>query len=68
MTVARRGGTFSANDVRGLLPRELAEGGLMGARFNALARRHFEHVGYTASSKGNTHGHDIKTWRLRGAA
>lgn len=61
LRVARRGGAFSANDVRELLPEV---GPLMGARFNALARRGLiERVGYVPSTKGNTHGHPVAEWR-----
>lgn len=67
LTVARRGGEFSANDVRPLIPD--LRGGVIGGRFGALSRRGvIEKVGAEPSSKGNTHGHDIKRWRLVGAA
>lgn len=60
--VAALGGEFSANDVRPQLAPVLAP--FMGARFSALAKAGLiRHVGYTPSSKGNTHAHDIKTWR-----
>lgn len=65
MRRARRGGVFSANDFRDEFPES---GPIVGARVSALASKHFEHVGYVASTKASTHGHPIKTWRLRGAA
>lgn len=65
LSVARRGGVFSANDFRDMFPD--ISGGVVGARVNALARKHFVHVGYVASTKGNTNGHEIKTWQLRSA-
>lgn len=65
LEVARRGSVFSANEVRPLLPESLTEGGVMGGRFGALSKAgDIVHVGYVPSSKSNTHGHDIKTWRL----
>lgn len=61
LAVASRGGVFSANDVRPLLAD--AHGPLIGARFNALARAgRIRRVGYEPSTKGNTHGHEVKTW------
>ncbi len=65
MRVARRGGVFSANDFRDDFPES---GGVVGARVAVLARQFFTHVGYVPSSKGSTHGHEIKTWRIREAA
>lgn len=60
--VAARGGVFSANDVRPLIPD--VRGGVVGARFNAAARSGLiVRVGYVASSKGNTHGHPVAEWR-----
>lgn len=60
-TVAARGGTFSANDVRPLIPG--AHGPLVGARFNAAAKAGaIVRVGYEPSSKANTHAHPIATW------
>lgn len=59
--VAARGGEFSANSVRELVP-DLT-GPLMGARFNALARAgEIRHVGYEKSRKASTHAHDVKVW------
>lgn len=56
------GHEFSANDIRTTL--QDIPGPLIGARFNAAARAGvIRHVGYVPSSKGNTHGHDIKLWR-----
>ena len=65
MRRARRGGVFSANDFRDEFPES---GPIVGSRVNTLARQHnFEHVDYVPSTKASTHGHPIKTWRLRGA-
>lgn len=62
LRVAARGGEFSANDVRPLL--DGLTGGIVGARFNALARAgRIVRVGYVASTKGNTHSHPVATWR-----
>lgn len=59
---ASTGNPFSANDIRRGL--DDIPGPLIGARFNAAARAGvIRHVGYEASTKGNTHGHDIKLWR-----
>lgn len=61
LKVAGSGRTFSANDVRPLL--KGIPGQRIGPRFGVLARRGLiRHVGYLPSTKGNTHGHDIKTW------
>ena len=61
LKVAGSGRTFSANDVRPLL--RGIPGQRIGPRFGVLARRGLiRHVGYLPSTKGNTHGHDIKTW------
>lgn len=61
LAVARRGGVFSANEVRPLVPD--APGPLMGARFNAAAKRGLiSRVGYVASTKESTHGHPVAEW------
>lgn len=61
LACARRGGVFSANQVRPLVPD--VPGPLMGARFNAAAQRGLiKRVGYTASTKTNTHGHPVAEW------
>ena len=61
-TVAGRGGVFSANDVRPLIPN--AHGPLVGARFNAAARAGvIVRIGYESSTKANTHAHPIATWQ-----
>lgn len=60
--VAARGGTFSANDVRPLI--HGAHGPLVGARFNAAAKAGLiVRVGYEPSTKDNTHGHPVATWK-----
>lgn len=60
--VAARGGVFSANDVRALVPD--VSGPLMGARFNAAAKAgRIVHVGYERSTKASTHAHPIAQWR-----
>lgn len=61
LQVARRGQPFSANDVRPLVPN--APGPLMGARFNAAAKRGvIKRIGYVASTKANTHAHPVAEW------
>lgn len=60
--VAARGGVWSANDVRVLVPD--VSGPLMGARFNAAAKAGLiTRVGYEPSTKGSTHGHPVAQWR-----
>lgn len=64
LTVADRGGQFSANDVRPLLP-ALRSRNLIGARFNALrtAKRITRVKGsYVPSTDPGTHGHPIAVW------
>lgn len=58
------GRTWSANDLRDLLP--VVAGPLVGARVRAAATRRpveMEAVGYTPSSLRSTHAHPIRVWR-----
>ena len=62
LAVARKGQPFSANEVRSRL--DGVPGQRIGPRFAALAKRGLiRHVGYQPSTKGNTHGHDVKVWQ-----
>lgn len=58
------GCTWSANDLRDLLP--VVAGPLVGARVRAAATRRpveMEPAGYTPSSLLSTHAHPIRVWR-----
>lgn len=58
------GKTWSANDLRDLLP--VVAGPLIGTRVRAAATRRpveMEPVGYVASSLLSTHAHPIRVWR-----
>lgn len=66
LTVAGRGGLFSANDVRPLLP-VLRSNNLVGARFRALAglkRIHRVKGMYVPSNDPGTHAHPIAVWTV----
>lgn len=65
---AGTGMPFSANDLRPLLPD--VRPALMGARFMAAAHRdEIRHVGWTTSTKENTHSKPVAQWvRGRGPA
>jgi hypothetical protein len=61
---ARRYETFSANSCR--IEMDIADvpGPAIGAAFGQAVRDGIiRRDGYVASSKGNTHGHEIKQWR-----
>lgn len=61
-SVAKRGGEFSANDVRPLVPN--VPGPLMGARFLAASRAgRIVKVGYVTSTDPGTHAHPVALWR-----
>jgi hypothetical protein len=63
--VAQRGGGFSANDVRPLLPPGVRPA-LVGARFMAASRRREIHkVGWVASTDPGTHAHPVALWVAR---
>lgn len=60
--VAARGRTFSANDVRPLLPPGIRPA-LVGARFMAASRRgEIRKVGWVASTDPGTHAHPVAQW------
>ena len=59
---------FSANDLRVLLPDDLP-GPLFGARFSAAQTAgRIRFVGYTRSTKKNTHGKPVAVWVGRAQA
>lgn len=59
---AATGQQFSANDVRVVLPADLP-GPLFGARFSAAqTTQRIRFVGYTRSTKKNTHGKPVGLW------
>ena len=60
--MARTGERFSANDLRVLLPDDVP-GPLFGARFSAAQTAgRIRFVGYTRSTKKNTHGKPVAVW------
>lgn len=62
--MAQTGESFSANDIRELLPDDLPAQGLMGSRF-AHARKNLgliRWVGYATSTKKNTHAKPVGIW------
>lgn len=66
--VAARGQTFSANDVRPLLPPGIRPA-LVGARFMAASRRgEIRKVGWVASTDPGTHAHPVALWIVKDVA
>ena len=66
--LARTGDRFSANDLRILLPDDLP-GALFGARFSAAQTAgRIRFVGFTRSTKKNTHGKPVAVWVGRAQA
>ncbi len=59
---ALTGQPFSSNDLRHLLPDDVP-GALMGARFSAaVTGKRIRFVGYTPSTKQNTHGKPVNVY------
>lgn len=64
LTVGVQREVFSANDCREHIPAWVHTPS-MGQTFSLLRRRHLiEFVAYEPSTKKNTHGHPVGTWRL----
>lgn len=66
--LANTGQRFSSNDLRVLLPEDIP-GPLFGARFSAAQTKgRIRFVGYTRSTKKNTHGKPVAVWVGRAQA
>ena len=66
--LANTGERFSSNDLRVLLPDDIP-GPLFGARFSAAQTKgRIRFVGYTRSTKKNTHGKPVAVWVGRAQA
>lgn len=67
-TVAFRGGEFTANDVRPLLPKGVNTYRIGRAFGRAIELRMVEVIGLDKSNKRNTHGKRVNVYRLAAAA
>lgn len=64
---AATGRPFSSNTIRGQVPDGIKPNAI-GGRFREAARRGLiRPVGWVASTKQNTHGHNVRVWQGRAA-
>ena len=69
MRRVRAGVVFSANSIRSeLTSLSPSERPCIGARMNALARRHCRKVGEEPSTDPGTHGKPVTRWQSKAAA